>query len=170
MNLQRCEIEEIGDPQSSASRCCGDGAANLTTSICKYWPGPIKMRSVSLESGTTSPALAGGGRELGVMLKALKLNFNSRRRRQDMRCKSLMSEASGSALHPTLRVKASSTMPIADDNSGDKHSGTTSRNVSCRRDGVEPERNLAGRTVHDHARKWDESRDFLGREKGDSTP
>src|SRR6266571_7338554 len=103
------------------------------------------MRSVSFKSGTTSPALAGGGGELGVMLISRWVTFNSRRRRQDMRCKFAMNEASGSAPYATLRVKSSSTRPVVDDNSGDKHLGTTSCNVSRLRDGAEPERNVAGR-------------------------
>src|SRR6266571_4111941 len=103
------------------------------------------MRCVSFDSGTTSPVLVGGGGDSGYLVSCGYCKFNSRRRRQDMRCKFAMSEASGSALYSTLRVRASSTRPVADDNSGDKHLGTTSRKVSCRRHGAEPERNVAGR-------------------------
>src|SRR6266702_2998452 len=103
------------------------------------------MRCVSFDSGTTSHALVGGGGGSEYLVAYRYCKFNSRRRRQDMRCKFAMSEASGNAAYATLRVKASSTRPVADDNSGDKHPGTTSRNVSCRRHGAEPERNVAGR-------------------------
>ncbi|KAH8979577.1 hypothetical protein EDB92DRAFT_1903820 [Lactarius akahatsu] len=103
------------------------------------------MRSVSFDS---APVKAGGGGGSGTLFKlgaTPLIAFNSRRRRQDMRCKFAMSEASGSAPYAILRVKESSTRPVADDNSGDKHSSTTPRNVSRRRDGADPERNVIGK-------------------------
>jgi hypothetical protein len=47
---------------SSMARRCRDGAANPTTSACKYILKPLK-KCVSFDSvtGTTSPALAGSG-------------------------------------------------------------------------------------------------------------
>src|SRR6266404_6195428 len=67
MNLQRRGIDDIGrGPQGEASRCCKDGAASSSTSICKNGSSPRKMKCVSSESETTVPAPAGCDEELGM--------------------------------------------------------------------------------------------------------
>ena len=93
------------------SRCRRDGVANPVTSMCRYDPEPAKMRSVRFDSGTISTALAGGsGGEMGAVVTGNQLletftNLNSRRRRQDMRCKFVTREASGGLRYATTRAK-----------------------------------------------------------------